>query len=212
MLWADVDEDPACMSDPNPLAATGHLLRAWTEPDRAIALEAYDRAFRSPGLLQSAGNCHTRAEAVREAGELGRYDLADRWALALGRACPYEASTWNALMAVTMHRRPHAAAEAALRAWRLNPVPKAAMLRVVTLAESGNPHVGDWAKNLTLSFPREVCLPLLRWSKEVPPHQVFILRDALSVCQLPDWHMNHLPPWVPSMPSAVSWTPERARP
>ncbi|MDP3154240.1 MAG: hypothetical protein Q8N23_16305 [Archangium sp.] len=136
-LWAETDEDPACLVDRSRPAVDAHLLRFRAATDRRVALQALERALITPGLAQSSHLCEALQNGALLTVELGEPERGEAWARSASERCPSEAMSWSALAQTTLRRNPPLALDAAQRAWRLEPSVAAQTLVGVLQLEAG---------------------------------------------------------------------------
>lgn len=167
-LWAEPDEDPACLVDRSVPAIDAHLLRFRAAQDRRVALQALERAMANPGLAQSPHLCEALANAALLTVELGDPGRGEGWAHTATERCPWAADAWSALAATTLHRNASVANVAAEKAWRLDCTAAGQALVGLLRLEAGS------ADGLTLLLdalgqdPAVACPVLQRWLLAVP--------------------------------------------
>lgn len=169
-LWEEPDEDPACVVDSAYPAAQSHILRFLTTRDRREGLMALERAMVTPGL-KGVGHdllCTVIIGAAREAKDLGEPERALAWAKQATQLCPIHSASWNAVMALNVHKRPALAAGAAIKAYRLERSSETEVLMWLTQLESG--HAGAALEVLRLAKARErlVCEKIVLFTDEAP--------------------------------------------
>jgi hypothetical protein len=159
-LWAETDEDPACLVDRDRPAVDAHLLRFRSTKDPRVALQALERALITPALAQTTHFCEAHQNAAQLAAELGEAARGEGWARTAVARCPFDAASWSALAMTAAPRHPEEARLAAVRAWRLEPSP-------LTQAQLGLLSGGDEGEAMLLEAvrngPGEACPLLKRW-------------------------------------------------
>jgi hypothetical protein len=159
-LWAETDEDPACVVDRDRPAVDAHLLRFRATKDPRVALQAIERALVTPALAQTTHFCDAHQNGARLTAELGEAERGEPWAKTAVQRCPFDAQSWSALAMTTAQRKPEEARLAAERAWRLEPSPSTqAQLGLLSGGEEGSAMLLDAVRQ----SPREACPALERW-------------------------------------------------
>ena len=167
-LWAEPDEDPACLVDTGRPAADAHLLRFRAAKDRRVALQALERALITPGLAQSSHQCEALQNAALLTAELGEPARGEPWAQQATQQCPFDALSWSALAATTAHRKPDVALPAAERAWRLERTAAGQALVGLHQLEAGRDEGMILLMDAVRQDPLEACVPLKMWLNDVP--------------------------------------------
>lgn len=163
-LWAETDEDPACLVDRSRPAVDAHLLRFRATKDPRVALQAIERALATPGLEQSSHLCDALQNGALLTAELGEPERGEAWARSAVERCPAEALSWSALAQALRRHQPALALDAAQRAWRLEPNPSAQALVGLLRVEAGQAAGKDLVLEAVKQDPAQVCPALLRWS------------------------------------------------
>lgn len=180
-LWAESDEDPACLVDRSWPAVDAHLLRFRAAADRRVALQAIERALVTPGLAQSAHLCEALQNGALLTAELGEPERGEPWAQRATERCPYDSASWSALAETTLHRKPDLALLAAERAWRVERTASGQALVGLLQLQAGR----DEGMVLLLDAVRqdasEACPAVKRWSADVPALAPR-LGEARSLC------------------------------
>jgi hypothetical protein len=183
-LWAESDEDPACLVDTSGNAIEAHLLRFWSAQDRRVALAAIERSVQMPVLLRSEKLCDTLEAGAFQAVALDLPERGEPWARQASSTprCSVRPDTWFAMMATTLHRKPEAALDAAERAWRLSRSPRAQVMVGAARLELGRDEGAALVQEAVERSPELACGPLVQWSHDVPTLAPRI-SGALALCE-----------------------------
>ena len=184
-LWADADEDPECLVDPDFGAAQVHLLRFKTTRDREVAMASLERLYETPAVRNGHFGtfCDSLVRGARMALRAGDLARAAHWARNAVLACPGEAWVWNASMEVNLHRDPALASLAAERAWRLEPGPLTALLRGLTALEVRlDPVAAGGVLEAVRAAPEVTCPALADWMRAVSPPLQQAVSEASASC------------------------------
>lgn len=175
-LWAESDEDPACLLDTSPAAVDAHLLRARTTTSSQVALEAYTRALATPGIASSVRRCLALQEASTLALERGDLARAVPWAREAAERCPWDAASWSAVAAATLPSRSFESLAAAYRAWRLAGTAEHQVEVGLTEQALQRPGGCGLVEDAVQRWPEEACAVVKRWSADAA------LRPAIDAC------------------------------
>jgi hypothetical protein len=191
-LWAESDEDPACLVDPSDYAVKAHTQRALTATDPRVSLAALERAIASAGFssLRPRRQCNVLYIAIIRASGLGATDDARRWAGRMTEVCPSQMSAWFALSNLELHEHPDAAIAAAERAMRLGRVEQAPAidfaktLAVLGLARLrlGVPTATEALDEALTREPRGACGMIRAWANKEGPERAAIVSPWLERC------------------------------
>lgn len=180
-LWAESDEDPACLVDTGWPAVDAHLLRFRAASDRRVALAALERALVTPGMVQSSHRCEALQNGALLTAELGDAARGEPWAQQAAQRCPAEAASWTALATALAHAKPALALDAAERAWRLESTAATQVLRGLLRLEAGREDGLPLVLEAVQHEPGEACPLLRRWSTEAPALTPR-LNEAMASC------------------------------
>jgi hypothetical protein len=181
-LWAEPDEDPACLVDRSVPAIDAHLLRFRAARDRRVALAALERALANPGLMQSPHLCDALTNAAQLTAELGEPVRGERWAWEATKRCPWDVDSWSALIATTLHHNEPLAHLAAEEAWRLDRTNTRQALVGLMRMEAGNEEEGlVLLGNALVQDPDGACPILQRWLLAAPSMTSRLTR-AIALC------------------------------
>ncbi len=182
-LWADADEDPACLTDPSEQAALAHMTRHWTTHDPDIGYQALQRAIASPGFTTVPHQffCIGTATFTHTAAEHGEPEKAAQTVQWAEQYCADKPDTWAATMDFALHRDLPRAARAAERLEAMVHSPHAQVMRALTKLEAGDSSELDRVTAATGSHPMQTCPAVRQWVARVPAHQS-ALAPALANC------------------------------
>lgn len=183
-LWEEPDLDPACVVDSAFPAAQSHILRFLTAKDRAVGLNALERALVTPGFMDVGEYlfCNSVVNAARDALMLGGEDRARTWAALSTRMCRQHAEAWNAAMLVNLHKRTELAAGAATKAWRLDKTVQSEAMMWLTWLEHGNASAAAQLTRLSQLGDFHVCWKIDHFAFEAP-QLAPALGEALHHCR-----------------------------
>ncbi len=185
-LWAEADEDPACLTDPEFPAAQAHFLRYFTVKDPQTKLAALDRLLLTKGPTGDSHGlqCEGLLTGARLLKAAGRHDEAERRAQLAVKPCIRHPKLWETVLTVTLHRNP-AVAEVAARKWsRLEPSPQTNLLRVLTRLEvKDDPALRDEAAAIVAKSPELTCQTLHDWSLGLDPKLMEAVAAAQAACR-----------------------------
>lgn len=167
-LWAESDEDPACLVDPSPAAVDAHLLRAAATKDGVVKAAALDRALASAGLERSKRRCQALEDAARVAAMQSRVEPAQRWGREAVLRCPSDAESWQALAMALLAAKDPEASTAAQRAWIVAPSTSRSAFFELTTSAFGVAGAFDRLEGLHRQHPDEVCPVLRDWKQWQP--------------------------------------------
>jgi hypothetical protein len=184
-LWAEGDEDPACLKDPEFPASQVHFLRYYTVKDPTIKLQALDRLLQNPGLKGDSHGlqCEALLTGARLLRAAGQNVEAERRAQAAVKTCWRHPKMWETVLTVTLHRN-LPVAETAARKWsRVEPTPQTHLLRVLTKLEvNDEPALREEALQMVRSSPEGTCTTLRQWSQGLRPELQSAMSEARSLC------------------------------
>ncbi len=163
-LWAETDEDPACLVDRSRPAVDAHLLRFRAAKDRPVALQAIERALVTPGLAQSSHFCEALQNGALLTLELGEPERGEAWAKSAVEQCPFDPESWSALAQTTRRRKRELALDAAERAWRLDRSVTMQILVGLLRLEAGWEDGDRLLVDAVRQQPDEACAALRPWS------------------------------------------------
>lgn len=185
LLFAEADEDPACMVDPDFTAAQVHLMRFQSSKDPATQLAALERTITSKGWTSERFSQYCEALVPGSTLSLaaGKVQQARAWAVYAARACPHLPDSWNVLMAATVHVNLDAAAVAARRASQLHPSPRMRLLKLLTTLELGpDEKILAQVQPTLEESPQTACAALFAWAAGAPRSLLERLSASLRQC------------------------------
>lgn len=184
-LWAEADEDPICLRDPEFPAADTHFLRYLAAKDINVRIAALKRLLTHTGPDNDSFGlrCEALLMGAPLLEELGDHDEAERWARLGWKHCRGHSAAPRAVLMVAMHHDLKAAIGAADRWYRMAPLPEMNLFRWLTRLEvADEPATREEIAKIVLTTP-DTCPILLQWYTEVGPALREAVAPGVQTCQ-----------------------------